>query len=426
MSTLGAAGPAPDGTSAPGAAAGEAASRFRALFGREPEGVWSAPGRVNLIGEFTDYNEGFVLPIALPLAARVLAAHRDDGRLRVASTASGLLGGDAASAAAGSAPAREHAVVEARLDSLAPGSVGGWPAYVLGVAWALREAGHEVGGADLLVSSDVPIGAGLSSSAALECAVGLALDGLFRIGVGRQELALACQTAENDFVGVPCGILDQMASLLCVPDHALLLDTRSLKSRQVPFALQASGLALLVVDTRVRHDHAASGYADRRRACERAAEALGLVALRDLDVAELDSAERRLDDPVLFRRVRHVVTENRRVLEVARLLEQGRTAEIGPVLSAGHASVRDDFEASCAELDTAVAAATAAGALGARMIGGGFGGSAIALVESGRTDQVASAVLGAFAAAGYAAPRVILAAPGPGGDLDLTGEPSSR
>ncbi|MHB1781717.1 MAG: galactokinase, partial [Acidimicrobiales bacterium] len=238
-----------------------------------------------------------------------------------------------------------------------------------------------------------------------------ALAELSEIDLDRTALARLAQRAENEFVGVPCGVLDQMASLLCVPGHALLLDTRSLDMRQVPFDLESAGLALLVVDTRVSHDLGDSGYADRRRACERAAAALGVAALRDVEPDDLGEALGRLAEPELVRRVRHVVTEDARVLDAARLLDEGRVAEIGPVLNAAHASIRDDFESSCAELDAAVEATLGAGALGARMIGGGFGGSAIALVGADATASTARAVEARFAAAGWRAPLCFVAAP---------------
>ncbi len=367
---------------------------FADLFGVEPDGTWSAPGRVNLVGEYTDYNEGFVLPTALPLAARATAARRTDGVIKVAS-----------------AQGERAEPVEARIADLRPGAAGGWSSYVLGVAWALADAGHTVAGADLYIDSDVPIGAGLSSSAALECATALALAELSEIDLDRTALARLAQRAENEFVGVPCGVLDQMASLLCVPGHALLLDTRSLEMRQVPFDLESAGLALLVVDTRVGHDLGNSGYTDRRRACERAASVLGVAALRDVGPDDLREALGRLADPELVRRVRHVVTEDARVLDAARLLDEGRVAEIGPILNAAHASIRDDFESSCAELDAAVEAAIGAGALGARMIGGGFGGSAIALVGADATASIALAVEARFTAAGWRAPLCFVAAP---------------
>ena len=369
---------------------------FASVYGGTPDGTWVAPGRVNLVGEFTDYNEGFVLPTSLPLAARAFAARRADRVVRVAS---------AQDASAG--------VFEADLGDLRPGMVAGFPAYVLGVAWAFAEAGLSPGGADLFIDSDVPVGAGLSSSAALECAAALAFAGLAGLDVDRVRLAQIAQRAENAFVGVPCGVLDQMASLLCVPHYALLLDTRSLEMRQVPFDLESAGLALLVVDTRVSHDIGDSGYADRRRACERAARELGVASLRDVELADLDAVLARLADPELVRRVRHVVTEGARVLEAARLLEQGDVASIGPILTAAHESIRDDFESSCAELDATVDAALGAGALGARMIGGGFGGSAIALVTAESTAAVVEAVERRFSAAGWQRPRSLVAAPVP-------------
>ncbi len=374
-----------------------AADGFAEAYGRAPEGTWSAPGRVNLIGEFTDYNEGFVLPTTLPFSTRASGARRGDGRVRVASAQNPGGAGEATEAI--------------ELSALRPGSVPGWPGYALGVLWSLEESGHAIGGVDVYVDSEVPMGAGLSSSAALECSVALAMRELFGLELSLEQLALVAQRAENEFVGVPCGIMDQMASLLCVPGHALLLDARSLEHRQVPFALGEAGLVLMVLDTRVRHELGSSAYADRRSACERAAAALGVRALRDVDPADLDEAEARLGDRELARRVRHVVTEGARVLEVARLLEQSRVAEVGPVLTVGHRSLRDDFEVSCVELDVAVDAALGAGALGARMVGGGFGGSAIALVPSERADAVGAAVTGAFSAAGLRSPRVFAAAP---------------
>jgi galactokinase len=365
---------------------------FRRVFERAPEGLWAAPGRVNLIGEFTDYNDGFVLPLALPYSARAAAARRDDDLVRVASAQRPEGGGSG--------------IVEARLGALAPGA-NGWASYALGVVWALREAGCVLGGVELRIDSDVPIGAGLSSSAALECSVALALHDLFGLSLSLQELALLAQRAENEFVGVPTGIMDQTASMCCRAGHALFLDTRSLQVRQVPFDLGPYDLALLVVNTGVKHALGNSAYADRRRDCLRAAAELGVPALRDVEPEDMEAALARIPDEVVRRRARHIISEQARVLEVVRLLESGQPAEVGPVLSAGHLSLRYDFEVSCVELDTVVDSAVAAGALGARMTGGGFGGSAVVLVEIAAADRLTEAITSAFDARGFAPPELI-------------------
>ncbi|MFJ3041053.1 galactokinase [Streptomyces tendae] len=379
------------------AVAGTVGERFRELYGAESEGVWAAPGRVNLIGEHTDYNDGFVMPFALPHQAVAAVARRDDGVLRLHS----------ADVDAGP--------VELRVADLAPGSDKSWTAYPSGVLWALREAGHELTGADVHLASTVPSGAGLSSSAALEVVVALALNDLYSLGLRGWQLARLCQRAENVYVGAPVGIMDQTASACCEAGHALFLDTRDLSQRQIPFDLAAEGMRLLVVDTRVKHSHSEGEYGKRRAGCEKGAALLGVDALRDVPYAGLDAALERLGDEEEVRRlVRHVVTEDERVERVVSLLESGDTRAIGPVLVEGHTSLRDDFRISCPELDLVVDASLAAGALGARMTGGGFGGSAIVLVEAGDVDAVTKAVEDAFAAAGFRTPRVFGAVPSQG------------
>ncbi|MBM6620794.1 galactokinase [Micrococcaceae bacterium RIT802] len=381
---------------------------FAGLFGSAPDGVWAAPGRVNLIGEHTDYNEGFVLPFALEHRARVAVALRPNGpaRLRAAS----LQGADPAGTGQAATTGR---ITEADLGHLVPAAVEPWARYVAGIIWALQQRGHEVPGMDILLDSDVPPGAGLSSSAAIECAVALAVDELLGTGIPRGELVLVCQRAENDFVGAPTGILDQSAALLGTAGHALFLDCRSRDARQVPLDLAQLGLALLVIDTRVAHAHESGGYRDLVAACRRGAATLGVHALRDVGPARLPEAQRLLD-PDTFRRVRHIVTENQRVLDTVATLDADGPQAIGPLLNASHASMRDDFGISCDELDAAVDAAQRAGALGARMTGGGFGGSAIALVAAADAATVAESVRGRFATEGYLAPEIFSVRPGPG------------
>ncbi len=369
---------------------------FREAFGRDPDCVWAAPGRVNLIGEHTDYNDGFVLPLALPHRVVASAARNGSDRLRMVAR---QRGGDRA---------------EVHLGALAPAEVGGWVAYPAGVVWALREAGHKVGGLDLVVDGNVPAGSGLSSSAALECAVALAVVETFGLDIDRSTLARLAQRAENDFVGMPCGIMDQSASLLCTEDHALFLDTRTGEVEHVPLDLGGAGLALLVIDTLAPHRLVDGEYAARRADCERGAAALGVGYLRDIDPEGLPAALARLDDDTVRRRVRHVVTENARVLEVVDLLRARRTRGIGPLLTASHESLRHDFEVTVPELDTAVAAAREAGALGARMTGGGFGGCVIALVDGDRTDAVAAAVREAFDRQGFSQPEAFVTTAAPG------------
>ncbi len=373
----------------------EAADRARAAFterfGSAPEGVWAAPGRVNVIGEHTDYNDGFVLPIALPHTTRAAVRLRTDGVLALASLQS------------------DDGVVEVPVAELAPGRPGGWAGYPAGVVQGLGE--RAAGGMSVLVDSDVPAGAGLSSSAALTCAVALALRDLLAPELTRQDLIELARGSENDFVGAPTGILDQSASLLCRAGAALFLDTRDRSSEQVPLDLAAAGLELLVVDTGTSHTHADGGYGDRRRECEQAVAGLGVPALRD--VADVDGLTAL--DGVLLRRARHIVTENARVLEVVRILRgQGDPRAIGPVLTEGHASLRDDFEISTDELDVCIDAALAAGAHGARMVGGGFGGSAVVLVDRDRAEAVGAAVRDEFGRRGFAAPRTFDVIPSAG------------
>ena len=335
---------------------------FRERTGRDPDGVWAAPGRVNLIGEHTDYNDGFVLPAAIDRQVVAAAGRREGGRLRVWSL-------------------QERQPADLELAEIGPGRVEGWAAYPAGVAWALAEAGAEVGGADLVVDGDMPAGAGLSSSAALECATATALADLSGARLDRAALAAVARRAENEVVGVPSGVMDQMVSMLGRAGHALFLDTRSLDTEQVPLPLEAAGLCLLVLDTRAGHRLVDGAYADRRSACEAAAAVLGVAALRDATLEQVEAAAGELGEERL-RRARHVVTENARVLEAVELLRAGELDRLGPLLAASHASLRDDYAVSSPELDTAVEAAVAAGAVGARMTGAGFGGSAIALTAT--------------------------------------------
>jgi galactokinase len=354
-------------------------------IGHAPTGVWAAPGRVNLIGEHTDYNDGFVMPFALEQRVRVAADPRSDNTWRVTSI------NESATATFGRA-------------DLEPG-MGGWQAYVAGVVWALEAAGHSVSGADLVLDSDVPIGAGLSSSAALECATLATLADLNDLIIEPLDRAKLARRCENEFVGAPTGLMDQAASTLCIEGHALFFDCRSLDFRHVPVDLAEAGLELLVLDTNTPHALVDSEYAARRVSCEEAAELLDVPALRDVLSDDLDTALAALPDPTMRRRVRHVVTENARVQEAADLLTTGPLADLAPLLDASHASMRDDFEITVPTVDLAVETAKAAGALGARMTGGGFGGCIIALVRAGQAEAVAAQISASFSREGFRAPR---------------------
>ncbi|MCC2335814.1 galactokinase [Cellulomonas wangsupingiae] len=388
---------------------------FTGTFGAAPDGVWSAPGRVNLIGEHTDYNDGLALPIALPHRTYAAVARRTDGLVRLVSAQ------------------EPSGVREVPLAEAVPGAVRGWAAYVVGVAWALRAAGHDVGGFDVAIDSCVPFGAGLSSSAALEASVAVALDALHGLGLaggvddagaatddaGRGVLATLCVRAENEMAGAPTGGMDQAASLRARAGNALLLDCRDGSVRHVPFDLAAHGLALLVVDTRAEHSHVDGEYAQRRAACEAAARRLGVASLREVaddargDGWALEALTADEDGVLLARRVRHVTSEIGRVTAFVEALDAGDVRAVAPLMDASHASLRDDYEVSCDELDVAVDAARAAGALGARMTGGGFGGSAIALVGVDEVEAVAEGVARAFAARGLRSPAFAVAVAGP-------------
>jgi galactokinase len=371
------------------------AEQFRTAFGGEPDGVWQAPGRVNLIGEHTDYNEGFVLPFAIDKTARVAVGVRSDSTVRLLSTYG------------------DQGLTTADTATLGGRTAKGWTKYPLGVIWSLQQRGIDVPGLDLLLDSNVPLGAGLSSSHAIECAVISALNDITGAGLSPEEMVLATQRAENDFVGAPTGIMDQSASLRGSAGHAVFLDCRDQSVELVPFEAAAAGLVMLVIDTKVSHSHADGGYASRRASCELGAEVLGVKALRDVAPGDLEEASGLLDE-VTFRRVRHVVTENDRVLQTVELLGRAGPSSIGGLLDASHVSMRDDFEISCAELDLAVEASRSNGAIGARMTGGGFGGAAIALTPVTEEQRVRIAVEQAFAQAGYTAPDIFTVTPAAG------------
>jgi galactokinase len=356
---------------------------------------------VNLIGEHVDYNGGLCLPMALPHRTFAAVRRRPDDQVRLVSALD---------------PAQ---VWTGRLAELAPGSVGGWVGYAGGPAWALAQAGHVLGGFDAAIDSCVPLGAGLSSSAAIECAVALALDELFGLGLavagdpGRAQLAAACVRGENEVAGAPTGGMDQAASLRATAGHALLLDTLDHSVAQVPFDLAAAGLQLLVIDTRAEHALVDGQYAARRAACHAAAQRLGVATLRE--VADLPGALAVLPDPEQQARVRHVVSEIARVEQFVALVRSGAVRQVGPLMDASHDSLRDDYEVSCAELDVAVETARSAGALGARMTGGGFGGSAIALIGASAATAVTGAVTSAYLERGWPEPGFLIATPSPGG-----------
>jgi galactokinase len=386
--------PVPGLAGVPAAQADRAVAELARTWSTGPDGVWTAPGRVNLIGEHVDYNGGRCLPMALTRVTAAAVRARADDRVRIASAAP------------------DAAPFEGRLSGLGPGDVSGWAAYPAGVLWALQQAGLPLPGLDVAVSSDVPLGAGLSSSASLECSVALAaaeLAGRTDDPVLRRVLIAAAVRAENEVVGAATGGMDQTVALLAEGGAALLVDTSDGRTEPVPLGLAEAGLRLLVIDTRVRHALADGQYGRRRRDCEEAARLLGVPMLAAAGPADVE----RLTDPRLRARARHVVTEVQRVDEFVALVRAGRVAECGPLLDASHASLRDDYEVSAVELDTVVAAATAAGALGARMTGGGFGGSAIALVPDAAVPAVQDAVVAACRERGLTTPATLPVSSGP-------------
>lgn len=368
----------------------EAREVFARVFAAEPDGLWSAPGRVNIIGEHTDYTGGLALPFAIDRRTVVALRLREDARIRIASTLADEL-------------------VEIGLDELAPDTLHGWSAYLLGVVWALGDDGVDLGavpGFDLIVETDVPIGAGLASSASVEAAVALALNDIWRLGLDTRRLAEFGRHAENAVVGAPTGILDQLAVLMGRTGYASLVDCRSLDVQQIHLPLAEAGLEFVVIATGARHDNASGGYASRRRECEQAEELIG-VPLREVSPDELPAVEAFLD-AVTARRVRHVVTENARVLHAVEALERREFHVLGDALNASHASLRDDFEVSVDEIELAVETALDQGALGARIMGGGFGGSVLALAQNEAVSRIRVGVDGAFAEHGYGAPEAFV------------------
>jgi len=367
------------------------ARNFEELFGRKPGVISEAPGRVNLIGEHIDYSEGFVLPFAIADRTYAAIAARTDGLVRIASHQ------------------RKEKIFTIDIHDVKPGSKGDWEKYVLGVLWSLGITS----GVDILVDGSVPAGAGLSSSAALECSVAVGLNELFSLNTSLEDLARATQRAENDYVGVPCGIMDQSVSLMGKSGAALLLDCRDLSTESIPFNVADAGLELLIIDTQAHHALVDGGYAERRAACESVAAKLNIPSMRHLTLEVLQASREKITETE-FIRARHAVTEIARVLDAVKALRASDFATLGNLINQSHASLRDDYAVSCPELDVAVAASLAAGAMGARMVGGGFGGSAIALIKAEDVADTRDAVTKAFETHGFKRPRFFTSLPSAG------------
>jgi len=364
---------------------------FVRTFGKAPEVIAAAPGRVNLIGEHIDYSDGYVLPFAIADRTYAAIGKRSDNLVRIASAQ------------------RKNSIITVMVDEIQPGLKGSWERYVLSVMWSM-EIKH---GIDVMIDGHVPLGAGLSSSAALECSVATALNELFSCGFDLETLARLTQKGENEYVGVPCGIMDQSISLMAQTGSALLLDCRDLSSRNVAFDVASQGLELLIIDTQAHHSLTDGGYAERRASCDRVVSKLSIRSMRELSLDQLESSKEKLTD-VEFIRARHAVTEIARVLEAVVALEAKNFNRLGELLNASHASLRDDYAVSCPELNAAVDASLTAGALGARMVGGGFGGSAIALIEARNTKVTIQAVESSFASKKFKAPRFFTSLPSQG------------
>ena len=368
--------------------------KFLETFGAEPDLVAAAPGRVNLIGEHIDYSEGFVLPFAIKDRTLAAVRKRDDSIVRIASMQ------------------RRNKIVTVDIANVKPGLKGEWERYALGVLWSMGVTS----GVDLMIDGHVPLGAGLSSSAALECSVATAMNHLFDMGFSLEELARLTQKAENQYVGVPCGIMDQSVSLMATSGSVLLLDCRDLSTRNISFDVASHGLELLIIDTQAHHALTDGGYAERRASCESVAAKLSVKSMRELTMEQLDSSRHLITETEYFR-ARHAVTEMKRVLDCVEALSVGDFVKVGQLINASHISLRDDYTVSCPELDTAVDASLAAGALGSRMVGGGFGGSAIALIQASKTAQTIRAVEKAFADKKFKAPRFFTSLPSQGAEL---------
>ncbi len=373
---------------------------FQTLFGHLPDVTSEAPGRVNLIGEHIDYSEGFVLPFAIANRTHAAISRSSDGLVRIASHQ------------------RRNNIFSISISDIKPGSKGDWEKYVLGVIWALGVTE----GLNILVDGNVPAGAGLSSSAALECAVAVGLNTLLNLGLSDKELARATQRAENDYVGMPCGIMDQSVSIMGKAGSALLLDCRDLSTESIPFNVADAGLELLIIDTQAHHALVDGGYAERRAACESAAKKLGVNSMRDLTMEQLIANRDKLSE-VEFIRARHAVSEISRVLSTVDALKRTEFKEVGALINQSHNSLRDDYAVSCPELDVAVEAARSAGALGSRMVGGGFGGSAIALLRVEDLESARQAISEAFAREGFKKPRFFTSLPSAGASASLTTKP---
>jgi galactokinase len=370
---------------------------FQTLFGHLPEVTSEAPGRVNLIGEHIDYSEGYVLPFAIANRTHAAISRSSDGLVRISSHQ------------------RRNSIFSISISDVKPGSKGDWEKYVLGVIWSLGITE----GLNILVDGNVPAGAGLSSSAALECAVAVGLNALLGLGLSDKELARATQRAENDYVGMPCGIMDQSVSIMGRAGSALLLDCRDLSTESIPFSVADAGLELLIIDTQAHHALVDGGYAERRAACESAASKLGVKSMRDLTQEELMAGRDKLSE-VEFIRARHAITEIARVLSTVEALKGGDFKEVGALINQSHNSLRDDYAVSCPELDVAVEASRGAGALGARMVGGGFGGSAIALLRVEDVDKARTAITEAFSKEGFKNPRFFTSLPSAGASALLS------
>jgi len=403
-----------------------ASDRFRKRYGRDPQWIAAAPGRVNLIGEHIDYNDGFVLPMAIDRYCVIVAAENDEARMsndecqKPADHSSFVIRHSSLNARVYSVSADDEVVIPLA-EPARHSTPGHWSNYIAGVIAGCTARNMRPSGFDAVIESDVPVGGGLSSSAAIEVATATLVEAMTGVSLDPIEKALLCQKAEHEYAGVPCGIMDQFASVMCRSDHLMLLDCRSQQIEHIPFS--DLNVTVLIINTNVKHELSGGEYAERRNQCESAARKLGVASLRDATLGQLESSRSELS-VAEYRWARHAIGEIARTVEAAAAIKAGDWPHVGQLMYASHNSLRDDYEVSCPELNLLVELASKigpqGGVIGSRMTGGGFGGCTVSLVETAKVEQVAKKISQSYRIEAGIEPSILTSRPARGAHITRT------